>query len=46
MTEVLVSSEQYLVDISSIISTTDKGNLNNYLMWHFTHQYLPYLSKQ
>ncbi|XP_065579114.1 endothelin-converting enzyme 1-like isoform X2 [Artemia franciscana] len=44
--EILVVSGQYLRDVSSIISSTDRSTLNNYLMWRFTNDYLQYLSKE
>jgi predicted metalloendopeptidase len=43
-TEVLVTSLEYLKDISMIISTSESIVLNDYLIWHLTHKYLPYLS--
>ncbi|ODM93644.1 Endothelin-converting enzyme 1 [Orchesella cincta] len=45
-TEILILSKQYLTDISGIISSTDSGIKNNYLMWHLTKKYLPYLSRE
>ena len=44
-TEVLVVSPQYAADIAVIMSTTDRGSLNNYLVWRLVHQYMPYLSR-
>ena len=44
-TRVLVAFESYLKNISQIISTTDNGAVNDYLMWRFTSSYAPYLSK-
>nr|CAD7440612.1 unnamed protein product [Timema bartmani] len=44
-TEVLIPSDNYLTHISSIITTSDRGNLNNYMMWNFAMAYLPYLSQ-
>ena len=44
-TRVLVAFESYLRNISQIISTTDNGAVNDYLMWRFTSSYAPYLSK-
>ncbi|CAG2167080.1 unnamed protein product [Oppiella nova] len=44
-TRVLVAFEPYLRNISNIISTTDNGAVNDYLMWRFTSTYAPYLSK-
>ena len=43
-TEVLVPSPQYAADIAVIMSTTDRGSLNNYLVWRLVHKYMPYLS--
>ncbi|CAL8074169.1 unnamed protein product [Orchesella dallaii] len=45
-TQVLVASKEYLTDISSIISSTDPSTKNNYLMWHLTKKYLPYMSRE
>ncbi len=44
-TRVLVAFEHYFRNISNIISTTDNGAVNDYLMWRFTSTYAPYLSK-
>ena len=44
-TEVVVISPQYVADIAVILSTTDRGSLNNYLMWQLAKAYMPYLSK-
>jgi endothelin-converting enzyme len=44
-TEVMVVSPQYAADIAVILSTTDRGSLNNYLMWRLVQSYMPYLSK-
>lgn len=44
-TEVVVISPQYVADIAVILSTTDRGSLNNYLMWQLARAYMPYLSK-
>lgn len=44
-TRVLVAFESYFRNISNIISTTDNGAVNDYLMWRFTSTYSPYLSK-
>jgi predicted metalloendopeptidase len=44
-TEVVVISPQYAADIAVILSTTDRGSLNNYLMWQLARAYMPYLSK-
>ncbi|XP_054159304.1 endothelin-converting enzyme 1-like [Oppia nitens] len=44
-TRVLVAFESYLRNISHIISTTDNGAVNDYLMWRFTSTYSPYLSR-
>ena len=44
-TEVVVVSPQYAADIAVIMSTTDRGSLNNYLMWRLVQSYMPYLSK-
>jgi len=45
-TEVLVVSPQYNADIAVIMSTTDRGSLNNYLIWRLVHSYMPFLSRQ
>ncbi|TRY64311.1 hypothetical protein TCAL_00498 [Tigriopus californicus] len=44
-TEIMVVSPQYAADIGVIMSTTDRGSLNNYLMWRLVQSYMPYLSK-
>ena len=44
-TQVVVISPQYVADIAVILSTTDRGSLNNYLMWQLARAYMPYLSK-
>ena len=44
-TEVAVVSPQYASDIAVIMSTTDRGSLNNYLMWRLVQAYMPFLSK-
>ena len=41
----MVISPQYVADIAVILSTTDRGSLNNYLMWQLAKAYMPYLSK-
>ncbi|KAE8750623.1 hypothetical protein FOCC_FOCC002603 [Frankliniella occidentalis] len=41
----LVPSKMYLSKISSIIATTDRGALNNYVMWRLVSSYMPYLSQ-
>ncbi|XP_021937704.1 protein gone early isoform X2 [Zootermopsis nevadensis] len=45
-TEVLMPSENYITKVSSILSTTDRGSLNNYMMWVLALHYLPYLSQE
>ncbi|XP_046389704.1 protein gone early [Ischnura elegans] len=45
-TEVLVPSAFYLSRISTIISSTDRSALNNYVMWNFASANLIYLSKE
>lgn len=44
-TEIVVVSPQYAADIAVIMSTTDRGSLNNYLMWRLVQAYMPFLSK-
>ncbi len=44
-TEVVVVSPQYVADIAVVMSTTDRGSLNNYLMWRLVQAYMSYLSK-
>lgn len=41
--DLLVPSKEYLSKISTIIATTDRGALNNYLMWRLASTYIPYL---
>ena len=43
--EVIVVNPQYAADIAVIMSTTDRGSLNNYLVWRLVQKYMPYLSK-
>jgi len=44
-TEIIVVSPQYTADIAVIMSTTDRGSLNNYLVWKLVQKFMPYLSK-
>jgi len=44
-TEIVVVSPQYAADIAVIMSTTDRGSLNNYLVWQLVQKFMPYLSK-
>ena len=44
-TEIIVVSPQYAADIAVIMSTTDRGSLNNYLVWQLVQKFMPYLSK-
>ncbi|CAL4065627.1 unnamed protein product, partial [Meganyctiphanes norvegica] len=43
-TDVLIVSRNYFSDLSELISTTDRGLLNNYLIFSFVTAYMPYLS--
>ncbi|GLH02073.1 Protein gone early [Gryllus bimaculatus] len=43
-TEVLVPSSKFMNTISSILSTTDRGPLNEYMMWVVASSYIPYLN--
>lgn len=45
-TEILVTSPEYLNDISQIVSTTDSATMNSYMMWTLVRKYMPYLSSQ
>ncbi|XP_071442965.1 endothelin-converting enzyme 2-like [Hetaerina americana] len=45
-TEVLAPSVFYLSRISTIISSTDRSALNNYVMWNFASAHLVYLSME
>jgi predicted metalloendopeptidase len=45
-TEVLLPSDSYITKVSSILSTTDRESLNNYMMWVLALHYLPYLSQE
>lgn len=45
-TEVLMPSETYITKVSSVLSTTDRESLNNYMMWVLALHYLPYLSQE
>merc|ERR1719336_3473976 len=44
-TEITFVSPQYAADIAVIMSTTDRGSLNNYLVWQLVQKFMPYLSK-
>ncbi|CAH0384451.1 unnamed protein product [Bemisia tabaci] len=44
-TQLIVPHVEYLQEISKIISTTDRGSLNNYLLWKLTSEYVGYLSE-
>ncbi|KAJ8977685.1 hypothetical protein NQ317_000449 [Molorchus minor] len=43
-TEIIVSSLDYLGQITQIISSTDRKTLNGYLIWTLVRNYIPYLS--
>ncbi|KAG5881500.1 hypothetical protein JTB14_001644 [Gonioctena quinquepunctata] len=43
-TEVIVTSLEYLGQISQIIATTDRKSMNGYLTWTLVRHYIPYLS--
>ncbi|KAJ8924797.1 hypothetical protein NQ315_000950, partial [Exocentrus adspersus] len=43
-TEVIVTSLEYLHQITKIISATDNSIMNGYLMWTLVRDYIPYLS--
>lgn len=43
-TEIIITSEKYLTDISQIIASTNNQLLNSYLIWTLVHHYVPYLS--
>lgn len=45
-TEILVTSPEYLNDISQIVSTTDSATMNSYMIWTLVRKYMPYLSSQ
>ena len=36
---------KHAADIAVIMSTTDRGSLNNYLVWQLVQKFMPYLSK-
>lgn len=40
----VVTNLTYLMQISQIISSSDSGSLNNYMMWQLVHKYASYLS--
>ncbi|XP_049819342.1 protein gone early [Aethina tumida] len=42
--EVIVTSPEYLQEISVIVSSTDRKTMNGYLIWTLVRSYLPYLS--
>ena len=39
-------SQEYFSDLSKLISTTDRSQLNNYLIFSFVSYYLPYLPEK
>ncbi|XP_076032223.1 endothelin-converting enzyme 1-like [Oratosquilla oratoria] len=43
-TDILVVSREYFIDLSTLISTTDRSLLNNYLIFSFVTAFMPYLS--
>ncbi|CAH1396581.1 unnamed protein product [Nezara viridula] len=43
--EIVVIASDHLVNVSHIISTTDRSALNDYMMWRLTVGFLPFLSK-
>lgn len=45
-TEVVITSEKYLADISQIIASTNQELLNGYLVWTLVRNYVPYLTKE
>lgn len=45
-TEVIVTSPQYLIEVSYIVASSDRVVLNSYLIWTLVKSYLPYLSSQ
>lgn len=45
-TEVIVTSPQYLIEVSHIVASSDRVVLNSYLIWTLVKNYLPYLSSQ
>ncbi|XP_039296452.1 endothelin-converting enzyme 2 isoform X4 [Nilaparvata lugens] len=45
-TKLVVPSEEYLGNISYLISSTDHSTLNNYMIWRLVVKYLPYLSEK
>lgn len=42
-TNVILTSQDYLSNVSHIISTTDLETRNGYMMWTLVNKYLPYL---
>ncbi|CAG9770513.1 unnamed protein product [Ceutorhynchus assimilis] len=44
-TQVLVTSQEYLTQLSQIISSTDRRTMNGYLIWSLVRQYIPFLSE-
>lgn len=45
-TEVIVTSPQYLIEVSHIMASSDRVVLNSYLIWTLVKNYLPYLSSE
>lgn len=44
-TEVIVTSLDYLQQVSQIVATSDRATVNSYMMWTLVREYLPYLSR-
>ncbi|XP_063591468.1 endothelin-converting enzyme-like 1 [Penaeus indicus] len=43
---VLIVSKDYFIDLSELISTTDRSLLNNYLIFNFVSAFMPYMSAE
>ncbi|RWS10356.1 Endothelin-converting enzyme 2-like protein [Dinothrombium tinctorium] len=45
-TYILVAFENYFKEVAELISTTEERVRNNYVVWRFIYDYLPYLPKK
>lgn len=45
-TEVIVTSQDYLLKVSQVVASTDRATLNSYIIWTLVKEYIPYLSSQ
>ena len=43
--EVVVRTTSYFQKLSQVLSQTDHNTVQNYVMWHYVHSYISYLSQ-